>query len=60
MNKGGRPRNKTLEEIKGQQSSLEVQNKKDGGSIPNGLRKLKEMYRLRNKLTMGEAVALAG
>jgi len=47
MNRGGRPKLKTLLELR-QQTSLEVQNKNNGGKLPNGLRELKEMLKLRN------------
>lgn len=49
----GRPRLPTLAELR-QQASLEV-NKVNGGRLPNGLRELKEMMKLRN-LRLGEAI----
>lgn len=52
MNKGGRPRLLSLSEIR-QQASLEAQNKNNGGKLPNGLKQLKEMLKLRN-ITVGE------
>ncbi len=51
MNKGGRPRLKTLSELR-QHASLEV-NKSNGGRLPNGLKELKEMFRLQN-IRLGE------
>lgn len=51
---GGRPRLQTLSQLR-QHSSLEVKNNNGGYSrLPNGLRELKEMMKLRN-ITMGEA-----
>lgn len=54
MNRGGRPRLKTLSE-KRQQASLEAQNKNNGGKTlsiggfhSNNLKEQKEMMRLRN------------
>ena len=43
---GGRPRLRTLVQLR-QHSSLEVKNN-NGGRLPNGLRELKEMFKLKN------------
>lgn len=50
---GGRPRLVTLAQLR-QHSSLEVKNN-NGGRLPNGLRELREMFRLRNNIRLGEA-----
>ena len=53
-NHGGRPRLETLSELR-QQSSLDVQDNNNGGNrLPNGLRELKEMYRLKIKGVGGD------
>lgn len=46
--KGDRPRKPTLNELS-QQSSLEIQNNNKGERLPNDLKELKEMYRLKVK-----------
>ena len=47
-NRGGRPRLKTLTELKRQQAALNIQNTRNGGRRSHCLKDLKELFKLRN------------